>query len=187
MQIGEERKLKMRKYLLVILLIFLIVLLTPILVQAEFREDIINFNNQNTRVVNARGSWKVAGDNKWLLDFGSNQAQANQALQVIRFYRLNQQCFVGRPKASMGYYLVNGQAPVGPMAGEDSIYFDNSKLRVVYQGSRWKIVEGRNHALLDFEGNESEAWTALRIIWKYDFSYICFVGRPNAPMTYFRR
>jgi hypothetical protein len=43
------------------------------------------------------------------------------------------------------------------------------------------------HAMLDFDQNKSEAWTALRIIWKYDFNYICFVGRPNPPMMYFRR
>jgi hypothetical protein len=126
-------------------------------------------------------------DNKWLLDFGSNREQANQALQVISFYRLNQQCFVGRPKASLNYYLVNGKAPVGPMQGEDSIYFDNSKLRVVYINRHWKIIETPSHAMLDFDQNEAEAWTALRIIWKYDFSYICFVGRPNAPMMYFRQ
>lgn len=174
---------------LIIISIFLIITvsITPLVVLAELKEDIINFDYQNARVVNANGSWKIAAGNMWLLDFGSNQYQADRALQVIRRYRLNQQCFIGRPNPSMRYYLVNGQAPIGAMAGEDSIYFNNTNLRVAYYNNRWKIIEGGNHLLLDFDQNESEAWAALRIIWKYDFNYICFVGRPNPPMMYFRR
>ncbi len=73
------------------------------------------------------------------------------------------------------------------MPGEDSIAFDNNNLRVVYLRNRWMIVEGNSHGMLNFDQNEAEAWTALRIIWKYDFHYICFVGRPNPAMMYFRR
>lgn len=177
----------MRNRLVILIFLLLITTVTPLFVLAELKEDIINFNYQNAQVVSANGSWKVAADNMWLLDFGPNQGQAEQALQIIRHYCLNQQCFVGRPKASMKYYLVNGKTPVGPFPGEDSIYFDNTKLRVVNVRNRWKIIELPSHAMLDFDQNEAEAWTALRIIWKYDFSYICFVGRPNAPMMYFRR
>lgn len=177
----------MRNHLVISMLLFLITASAPLSLLAEVKEDIINFNYQNSRVASVNGSWKVAADNMWLLDFGPNQGQADQALQIIRHYRLNQQCFVGRPKASMQYYLTNGQVPVGPFPGEDSIYFDNTKLRVVNVRNRWKIIELPSHAMLDFDQNEAEAWNALRIIWKYDFSYICFVGRPNAPMMYFRR
>lgn len=177
----------MRNRLVISIFLLLIIAATPLFVLAELKEDIINFNYQNARVVSANGSWKVAADNMWLLDFGPNRQQADQALQIIQHYRLNQQCFVGRPQASMKYYLANGRAPVGPFPGEDSIYFDNTKLRVVNVRNRWKIIELPSHSMLDFDQNEAEAWIALRIIWKYDFSYICFVGRPNAPMMYFRR
>lgn len=176
----------MRNFL-VMVLVFVMVMIAPITVCGELKEDIIRFNNQRAQVTNIDGHWKVVADNMWLLDFGSNQAQANQALQTIRFYRLNQQCFVGRPDPSMQYYLSNGMPPTGPIPGEDSIRFDNNNLRVVNYNNRWKIIEGTNHAMLDFDQNEAEAWAALRIIWKYDFNYICFVGRPNPPMIYFRR
>jgi hypothetical protein len=178
----------MRKYgLFGVIILVLLMAVTSLPVLGELREDIISFNPRIAQVANVNGRWKVISDNKLLLDFGLNQEQANQALQVISFYRLNQQCFVGRPKASMTYYLVNGKAPIGSMPGEDSIYFDNTKLKVVYINNHWKIIETPSHAMLDFGQNEAEAWTALRIIWKYDFSYICFVGRPNPPMIYFRR
>lgn len=153
----------------------------------DLKEDIIYFNGQHAQVVNAQGRWKIAVGNMWLLDFENNQAEAQQALNVIRRYQLNQQCFVGRPQPSMEYYLSNGRPPMGPMPGEDAIRFDNTRIKVMYMGGRWKIVENGNHAMLDFDQNEDEAWRALRIIWKYDFSYLCFVGRPNPSMTYFRR
>lgn len=159
----------------------------PLAVLGDVNEDIIRFNYQNVAVENVSGRWKVTDGSMWLLDFAANQDLARRAVEVIRHYRLNQQCFVGRPNAPMQYYLSNGRAPVGAMPGEDSIRFDNNNLRVVNVGGRWKVIEGTSHWLLDFGSNENQAWTALRIIWKYDFSYICFVGRPNPPMMYFRR
>ena len=51
---------------------------------------------------------------------------------------------------------------------------------------RWKIVEG-SHWIPNLGSNEQEARTAFEIIRKHGFQFICFVGRPNASMTYFRR
>ena len=122
----------------------------------------------------------------WMLDFGSNEAEAREALRIIRYYGMNSQCFVGRPNPSMTYWLVNGSAPVVSMPGEDSVGFNPWNIEVRWIGGRWKIVEG-NHWILDFGSREDEARQALCIIQKYGFTRICFVGRPNASMTYFRK
>ena len=105
----------------------------------------------------------------------------------IRQYRLNQQCFVARPNPPMEYWLSSGRPPVGPFPGEDSIAFDNTNIRVAYIGGSWKIVEGTSHSMLDFGANERAAWQSLWTIWKYDFNHICFVGRPDPSMVYFRK
>ena len=76
------------------------------------------------------GRWKIKVDPVWLLDFGTSQAEAQQALEVIKAYRFNGQCFVGRPQPSMEFYLVDGQAPEGSLAGEDAIDFDPAQLEV---------------------------------------------------------
>jgi hypothetical protein len=149
------------------------------------REDCISFNPQNVEVRQINGRWKVVEGNMWMLDFGANEVQARKALAVIKHYRMNSQCFVGRPGPSMQYYLVNGRSPVGAFRGEDAIPFDPSKIQVTSIGGRWKIVEG-SHWIMDFESSEAEARTAFSIIQKYGFNRICFVGRPNPPMTYFR-
>jgi hypothetical protein len=36
---------------------------------------------------------------------GGNESEARQAEEVIRHYRLNRQCFVGRPNPGMTYWL----------------------------------------------------------------------------------
>lgn len=176
-----------RKLIISLVMMLTILSLISLLVQAEVKEDIINFSNQNVKVVQVNNRWKITANNSWLLDFAGNKNEAMKALRIIKFYKLNQMCFVGRPDPSMRYFLSSGKAPAGPMQGEDSIYFDNNKLRVRYIDNCWYIIEDDDHYLLNFDKNEDEAWTALRIIWKYDFNYICFVGRPGPSMVYFRK
>jgi hypothetical protein len=157
-----------------------------ITVSPEIQEDCIAFDDQKAEAKEISGRWKIVVGNMWMLDFGDNAAEARQALQIIKHYKMNQQCFVGRPDPSMEYYLVDGKAPTGSMPGEDCIGFNPDKIRVARIGNRWKIVEG-SHWILDFGSSESEARIAYDIITKYGFRYICFVGRPDASMTYFRR
>lgn len=146
--------------------------------------DCIGFNPNAAAVVKAGGRWKVAVGGMWMLDFGK-KSEADKALAIIQHYGMNSQCFVGRPQASMEYFLVNGDAPSGAFAGEDAIHFDRSNLLVERIGGRWKITDG-SHWLMDFGSNEAEARQSLSKILFHEFNYICFVGRPNPPMKYFR-
>ena len=171
--------------LMAILLLGLFVL--PLVGQGAYPEDMINFHWQTAQIRTIGGSIKIVDGNMSLLDFGSNAAEAQMALAIIRQYRLNQQCFVARPNPPMEYWLASGRAPVGPFPGEDSIAFDNTNIRVAYIGGSWKIVEGTSHSMLDFGANERAAWQSLWTIWKYDFNHICFVGRPDPSMVYFRK
>lgn len=148
--------------------------------------DCIPFDQARAQVVEARGRWKIAVGQMWLLDFGSSKGEAEQALKIIKHYGMNSQCFVGRPHPSMEFYLVNGQAPEDPMPGEDSIGFNPPNLEVQRVRGRWKIVE-ENHWLMDFDQHDDEARQALSYILRYGFRYICFVGRPHPSMTYFRK
>lgn len=67
---------------------------------------------------------------------------------------------------------------------EDCIGFNPDKIEVKKIGNRWKIVEG-DHWITDFGNKGDEANNALKIIKKYGFNRICFVGRPDPSMTYF--
>jgi hypothetical protein len=68
-------------------------------------EDCINVNPTNVQARNVGGAWKVVDGSNWLLDYGSNRANAEQAVRVIQNYNLNRQCFVARPNPPMQYWL----------------------------------------------------------------------------------
>lgn len=159
---------------------------TTISFTTTIQEDCISFDYLRAEVQNVGGRWKIVVGNMWLLDFGTNEEEATEALRIITHYRMNQQCFVGRPDPSMEYYLADGQAPAGSLEGEDSISFDPDRIEVQNIGGGWKIVEG-NNIIMDFGTGEDEAWTAFGAIKKYGFNHICFVGHPDPSMTYFRR
>jgi hypothetical protein len=154
-------------------------------------EDVIAFDPARAEVRQIGGRWKVVDGDNWLLDFDDKEAQARQAFRVIRHYGLNQLCFVANPARVLSYYLVSGRAPAGPMDGEDAIAFDPARLEVrEFADTRppcgkWKVVQGDTW-LLDFH-QEADARRAVEIIRRHGFEYLCFVGRPQPSMIYFRR
>ncbi len=150
------------------------------------REDCIGFNPNRIEVSKIKGRWKVVEGNHYLFDFGENKMEARQALRIIKHYRMNQSCFVGRPDPSFQYMLSSGEAPSGRLKGEDCIGFNPSKIQLKSVGGHWKIVDG-NHYLFDFGENKMEARRAFSIMEKYDFSQSCFVGRPGPSFKYLKK
>jgi len=155
-----------------------------------YPEDCIGFNPGNLQAKNIGGTWKVVDGDHWMLDFGSSQANAKRARNVIKHYGMNRMCFVGRPsrtgKQLMMYFKINSSAPSGTFPGEDAIAFNPTNVQASRVNGRWKVVEA-SHWMLDFGMSEPNARKAVWIIQKYRFKFMCFVGRPNAPMMYFRR
>jgi hypothetical protein len=154
-------------------------------------EDRIAFNRANLSVAQFGGRWKVVDGNHWMIDTGSIKAEADRVLEIIKHYKLATLCFVGRPRCGdvqpMMYWLTDANAgPSGTLAGEDCIPFDPDHLAVVEVGGRWKVVEGA-HWLLDFGPGHGNAVAALHFILKYQFNEMCFIGRPDPSMTYFKR
>lgn len=150
------------------------------------KQDCIDFDYNTAKVEKLDGRWKIVEGNMLLLDFDNNESEARQALKVIKHYKMNKQCFVGRPDASMEYYLVNSKSPIGSFGGEDCIGFNPDNIEVKKIDGRWKIVEG-SLWIMDFENKEDEARKSFEIIKYYGFEHICYVGRPDASLIYFRR
>lgn len=153
-------------------------------------EDRIAFNRASLAVAQFGGRWKVVEGNHWMIDTGSSKAEADRILEIIKHYKLASMCFVGRPRCGdvqpMMYWLTDaGAAPRGSLTGEDCIPFDRDHLAVIEVGGRWKVAEGA-HWLLDFGAGRGNAVAALHFIRKYRFNEMCFVGRPDPSMTYFK-
>lgn len=149
-------------------------------------EECVSFDYRKARVQKISGCWKIVVGSMWLKDFGGSEKEAREALRIIKHYRMNKQCFVGRPGLSMEYYLVNNSAPTGSLQGEDCVSPNPANIQAKKIKGRWKIVEG-SHWIMDFGAKASEAKKAFKIIRKDGFRHFLFVGRPNPSMTYFRR
>jgi hypothetical protein len=150
------------------------------------QEDCVPFNPATTTVRNLDGRWTIVDGNHLLFNFGDKKLEALKALKVIKYYRMNQSCFVGRPDPSFRYLLVNGKAPQGSMPGEDCVGFNPNTIEVRNIDGRWKIVDG-SHWLFDFDNRENEARSAFAIIRKYGFTRTCFIGRPDPSFIYLRK
>jgi 2-haloacid dehalogenase len=150
------------------------------------QEDCIGIDPNAVQVRQIGGSWKVVDGTDEMLDFGVNQANAVKAKNVISNYKFDRMCFVGRPDAPMMYFTVNASAPAGPMSGEDAIAFDLANLQAEESGGSWIVTDGSSR-MLDFAASQFNALHAVALIRYYGFTHQCFVGRPNAPMMYFRK
>lgn len=154
--------------------------------QVPVREDCISFNPATAQVKFVSNDWKIVDGSHWMFSFGNLKAEAEQALKIIKHYRMNQSCFVGRPDPSFQYMLRSGTAPAGAMAGEDCVSFNPATAEAKFVGGEWKIVDG-SHWMFSFGTKEDEARQALAIIKKYGFTKSCFVGRPHASFQYMRK
>lgn len=152
---------------------------------AVLRDDCISFDPNRAQVSKINGRWKIVDGGNWLKDFGTNEAEARKSLQIIKHYRVNKQCFVGRPNPSLEYYLVGSNQPQGAFAGEDCIAFDAANLDVDKDGANWLITDGRSR-MLTFT-SEDEAWISYGYLRQHGFTHQCYVGRPGPSFAYFRR
>ena len=132
-------------------------------------QDCISHNVDNLTVTFINGSFKIVDGSHSLLDFGLNVMDAKRALDIIKYYRMDSHCFVGRPNAPFEYWLAAGAAPSGDMGGEDCISFNPNTIEVKYVSGRWKIVDG-SHWMFDFDQNQGNAKKAYDIIKYYGFT-----------------
>jgi len=159
---------------------------TTLAIATPLKDDCIGFNPRRATVKKINGRWKIVDGSHWMFDFGKKKNEAIKSLKIIKYYKMNQSCFIGRPKASFKYLLVNGRTPKGSMKGEDCASFNQKTTRVKRVQGRWKIVDG-SQWIFDFGSNESEARKALQIIKKHGFTRSCYVGRPGPSFTYLRK
>jgi hypothetical protein len=70
--------------------------------------DCLYFNPTTAHAVRMANVWKVVDGVQWIADFGADKAAADEALALIRFYRLGRECFVGGRQAPvMTYWLTH--------------------------------------------------------------------------------
>ena len=172
---------------------------------AEFPEDLVRFAWNRARVIRAGPSWKVKDNEVEILTFASD-ADANRAIQILHHYRPDSVGYLGgRSDLAKRYLLIGGRSPEGPMPGETALQFDPALLRLKRTAGAWIITDEGVHAggdprcrvLLRFPDRvefdragevEREARRALKVIRRYGFTHIAYLGPQDRPaLVYFHR
>jgi hypothetical protein len=149
-------------------------------------EDCIAFDPETVRAEEVNGSWKVTSGSMWMLDAGSERDEMRTAAYFIRHYGFTQQCFVGRPDASLAYWLTPTGAASGTANSEDCVSINPNALSVSGSGSSWRVLSNGDHAAFSAP-SQDEANRIVEIVERYGFTQSCFVGRPGPSMTYLKR
>ena len=66
-------------------------------------EACVAFDPKRVRLSKIKGSWKIVSGRHRLFDIGQSEADARQALAVIRRHGFSQACSVGRSDADFSY------------------------------------------------------------------------------------
>jgi hypothetical protein len=153
----------------------------PLLRDQALQADKVVFDCRQVQVRRDNQDWKLFYGPVVLANFGPNQTDARTALNVLQFYRCNEQCLVGSPKEpSFTYYLSNGQPPRGLCFGMGGVAFHPETLTIRQAGKDWAIYQG-NRPLVHFGDKEDDAKQLLQAIQQNKFDHICHIGHPDVP------
>jgi len=149
------------------------------------REDCVGFNPATTTVRRFGMNWKLVDGGHHIKSFGVKAGEALRSLRIIRAYRLNRICFVGRPGASMEYFKRNASLPAGNVPGQDCLAINPFAMAIRPIAGKYVLVQGSRR--VKAFPSLAEARQGLRIMRKLRARHSCFIGRPGPSMTYLRR
>ena len=131
------------------------------------------------------GAWRLVDGSHWIKHFGPQAGEAFKTLAIIKRYKLNRLCFVGRPGPSMEYFRRYGTLPAGYMPGQDCLRISPRAMRIRPIGGRFVLVQG-NRLHKSFPSYR-EARKGLIVMRKLGARFACYVGRPGPSATYLKR
>jgi hypothetical protein len=141
----------------------------------SFAEDCSAIDWRSVKTDNKNGAWRVMSSDAAIAEFGRDKASAERAAEIIRHYRFDQQCFIGRPNVAMSYWKRGDGVPSGGYPDELCVGNDPSATHAKQVAGEWKIVDGRRW-LLGFGKREMQARQAEEIVHQYKLNRLCRVS-----------
>jgi hypothetical protein len=162
------------------------VLAVPGVSLAKTKVECTKFKPANITVSRTSSGYAVTEFNKSILQVGGSRAEARLALHLMQFYSMTRVCRVAGTEPAFTYYKSGEKSPRGAVAGEDCVGFNPKKVRYVKKGNTYFLVEG-SHSIVALGKNEGAAKKVRSIVREIGFNNICYVGRPQPSMVYFRK
>jgi hypothetical protein len=148
------------------------------------QENLTTFDYRLTEVQWQGDHWQLVAAGRVLKDFGRHEAQANEALRIVRELRLTQHGMIGTPRPVMEYWLADGQAPRAFDTRLRVVSFDPHALRAEEVQGQWCLRDSRT-TLFNFGAHTDDAFRALEVIRRHGFNQVGFVGQPIPVLIYF--
>jgi hypothetical protein len=128
--------------------------------------------------------YQLWSGNTMLKDFGRYEAEGREVLRIVRQLRLNTLTTVGSPRPIMEYWLTNGEAPRGLIAGLRTLPIDTATLTAEQVQGQW-CVHDSTRILFNFGQQGDACRQALASIQHYGFSQVGYVGQVAPVMLVF--
>jgi hypothetical protein len=147
-------------------------------------EQLQTFDPSQAELRRAGDRWELVAGGVKLKDLGRSEADAREALRLVREMHLTQHGTIGGSTPAIEYWLSDGQAPQGLGASRRLLAFDPDSLRVEQVQGHWYLRDA-NQMLFTFGARSDDARRALDVIRRYGFNEVGYVGRPAPLMMYF--
>jgi hypothetical protein len=159
---------------------------SPVISQAVLigPEDCVSFDPASVKAVGGAGMAMVVAGSMPLLKYWPDKASADRAVNVIKSYGLNEQCFAGRQPGAFMYFKAAGHIPANPLAGEDCIAVNSAGAYVFNSSGSWVVLVGVTPVAKYGHAEQAAAYRAVELMKAYKFTRQCAINRPNAVMTY---
>lgn len=154
---------------------------------ANAAEDCLSFNTANVSVQLINGTYKVVDGGHWMMDFGTNQANAIRSRDMIQSYGMNKICFVGRgtaPKPFM-YFRIGAGFPSGSRAGQVATSYNPYNTKAVSVSGTWRVRDC-SREVWNFGSSSADASTLASLVRTNNLRTLVTIGSAADPdMSYF--
>ncbi|MCS7166275.1 MAG: hypothetical protein NZ914_01435 [Gemmatales bacterium] len=141
------------------------------------------FDPMQVQLRQENGRWLLVSGDVVLKNFARQDTEAMFALQVIRFYRLNERWTLGEGDAAIEFWFSYGQAPRGRLPGQRTIPLQPERLQVRQVGEDYWVTDGV-YRYFRFR-RQPDAQQAVAIIQRFRFTQMGVIGLPQPIMVYF--
>ncbi len=128
--------------------------------------------------------WQLVAGPVFLKDFGRYETEGREVLRVVRDLRLNTMTTLGSPRPIMEYWLANGEAPHGTVAGLRTLPLDTAALKAEQVQGQW-CVHDTNRILFNFGQQGDACRQALGTIQRDGFTQVGYIGQVAPVMLVF--
>jgi hypothetical protein len=152
--------------------------------QSTTPENAVVFNPDQAELRWQDNRWQLLAGPVFLKDFGRYEAEGREVLRTVRELHLTSLTAIGTPRPIMEYWLSNGEAPHGRIAGLRTLSLDPATLTADQLQGHWCVRDG-SRILFNFGQQADACRQALAVLKRYGFTEVGYVGQVAPVMLVF--